>query len=234
MFTVLSMLYFFIDIFTFLIHYMVRGKMIKQKELNKILRLHQLYLAGDSSGQRADLRCVNLIGADLSRTNLRCSNLGCASLSNANLSEADLSWSDLTGATLIGADLSGADLGCSNLSHANLHGANLSGANLIGTITRWVNLTGADLSGANLIGASLRFTNLSGAKLPQGCKYHVDLPKHDILIIHDVAHIGCRSMPLTEWLKHGPEIGRPRGYTEDQIDLYMEILRREHEARRAK
>jgi hypothetical protein len=187
---------------------------MNQEELNEVLELHKMWLDGEPEGRRAYLY----------RAALRRADLRSLSFQRSYLAEADLSGADLRGATLFGADLSKA-----NLTGANLRKANLGRACLKGAL-----ISEANLSGANLIGASLRFTNLSGAKLPQGCKYHVDLPKHDILIIHDVAHIGCRSMPLTEWLKHGPEIGRPRGYTEDQIDLYMEILRREHEARRAK
>jgi hypothetical protein len=117
--------------------------------------------------------------------------------------------------------------------------ATLSGADLRGTDLRGVNLSLADLNGADLRGAKLCDTklfnvSLRNAKLPQGCKYYWDLPKHDITIIHDVAHIGCRSMPLSEWFELGPEIGEDYGYTPEQIDLYMEILRKEHERERTK
>ena len=61
-----------------------------QEQLNKILRLHQLWINGQIGGIRANLRGANLSGA--------------------NLSEADLSRADLRGANLSRADLSGANL----------------------------------------------------------------------------------------------------------------------------
>ena len=77
-----------------------------QKELDKIVGQHKLWLQEDVDGwedMKADLRWADLRGA--------------------NLRGADLRWADLRGANLSGADLSGA-----NLSEANLSGADLSGA----------------------------------------------------------------------------------------------------------
>jgi hypothetical protein len=142
-----------------------------QKDLNKILELHLMWVRGEPEGRRADLSWANLVGSDLF---------------NANLSGADL---------------------------------------------YEANLRGADLRGADLTDAVLTDADLTDAKLPQGCKYYCDLPKHNIIVIHDVAHIGCHSLTLTDWLERGPDIGRQRGYTEEQIDLYMEILSKEHEIR---
>ena len=71
-----------------------------QKELDKILELHKMWLNGDENG-----KCADLYGADLSGANL-------------------------SGANLSGADLSGANLRGANLYDANLSGANLSGAGL--------------------------------------------------------------------------------------------------------
>ena len=65
------------------------------EEIQTILELHKKWLIGDSGGIRADLRCANLRGADLSGSDLRC----------ANLREADLSGADLLGADLREADL---------------------------------------------------------------------------------------------------------------------------------
>lgn len=56
-----------------------------QKELDKILELHKMWLNGDENGKCADLYGADLSGADLSGANLR-------------------------GADLYGADLRGADL----------------------------------------------------------------------------------------------------------------------------
>ena len=71
-----------------------------QKELDKILELHKMWLNGDENG-----KCANLRGANLYDANLR-------------------------GANLRGADLSGANLSGANLRGANLYDANLSGAGL--------------------------------------------------------------------------------------------------------
>ena len=71
-----------------------------QKELDKILELHKMWLNGDENG-----KCADLSGADLRVANLRDANL-------------------------YGADLYGADLRGANLRDANLRGANLYGADL--------------------------------------------------------------------------------------------------------
>ena len=92
-----------------------------KKELNKILKLHKMWLNEEVGGQKA-----NLSGADLRW---------------ANLYEANLSGSNLRGSDLCEANLSGANLRETDLSEANLRGADLRGANL-----RGANLRGADLN----------------------------------------------------------------------------------------
>ena len=89
-------------------------------QLRDILRKHELWLAGDHDGVRANLMDANLRVADLMDANLRV----------ADLIDADLRGADLIGANLIDADLRGADLIGANLSGANLRGADLRGANL--------------------------------------------------------------------------------------------------------
>ena len=64
----------------------------------------------NGSGVVADLREVNLIGANLSEATLLGASLIGATLLGANLREADLRGANLREANLIGADLSGADL----------------------------------------------------------------------------------------------------------------------------
>ena len=82
-------------------------------ELREVLRLHALWLQGDSTGARANLR-----GANLTDANLR----------GANLTDAVLTDAVLTGAVLSCAYLSGANLSGANLSCADLSGAVMSGA----------------------------------------------------------------------------------------------------------
>jgi hypothetical protein len=113
--------------------------------LPEILAAHAQSLIDPTTGQRADLRGANLIGASLSRADLRGANLRGANLGRANLIGASLDGANLSRADLRGADLIGANLGRANLIGASLIGANLSRADL----------RGADLIGANLIGASL-------------------------------------------------------------------------------
>jgi len=116
-----------------------------KKELNKILKLHKMWLNGDAGGQRANLRWAYLYRANLSGANLRGANLREANLSGADLSGADLRWADLYRANLSGANLRGANLREANLFKANLSGADLSKANLRGANLRWANLRGANL-----------------------------------------------------------------------------------------
>lgn len=81
-------------------------------ELSETLRLHSLWMSGESEGVRADLQ-----GANLTR---------------ANLQEADLTYANLEGANLKVANLEEADLTCANLTNANLTRANLTRADLTG------------------------------------------------------------------------------------------------------
>ena len=107
------------------------------------LKSHELWLEGDSSGQR-----IVLLGAKLIRADLR---------------KADLREADLREAKLIGADLREADLREAKLIGADLSGADLRGADLFGADLREASLIGADLSEAKLIGADLREADLRGA-----------------------------------------------------------------------
>ena len=85
-------------------------KVITKEELEVFLRKHELWLANEEGGERANLK-----GADLGWANL-----GWADLKGANLDGADLGWANLKGADLERADLKGA-----NLKRADLEGANL-------------------------------------------------------------------------------------------------------------
>jgi hypothetical protein len=114
-------------------------------ELKAALAAHAKWLAGDSSGVRANLARANLTGAYLADANL-----AGAYLAGANLTGANLAGANLTGAYLTGADLAGANLAGANLTNANLAGAYLADANLTGANLAGANLTGANLAGANL------------------------------------------------------------------------------------
>ena len=107
---------------------------MEKQELDKILGKHQLWLADEEGGERADFSGVNLNAAHLSGANLDKANLRGANLCGANLCGADLYKADLYKADLCGADLRGADLDKANLRGADLCGANLCGAILTGAI----------------------------------------------------------------------------------------------------
>ncbi len=126
-------------------------------ELKKVLELHDEWLRTNGGiGEKADLS-----GANLREVNLKGADLRWANLSRANLREVNL-----RGANLRGADLSGADLRWTNLREVNLKGADLRWANLKGADLRWANLEGADLRWANLSGVNMDFS--SG--IPFSCK----------------------------------------------------------------
>jgi hypothetical protein len=114
-----------------------------QEELQKILRLHSLWLKGHKDGIRA-----NLAGAELREANLRNADLRYANLAGAYLEGAILSGADLSYAYLADANLEGADLADVNLSHAYLRDVVLSYAYLAGANLRYANLAGANLADA--------------------------------------------------------------------------------------
>ena len=89
-------------------------------DLKSILDLHDKWINGEVSGQKANLRGANLRGA----------NLRYANLENADLGGANLGGADLRGVNLRYANLGDAGLRYADLRGANLEGANLEGANL--------------------------------------------------------------------------------------------------------
>jgi len=105
-------------------------KKITKKELDSILKKHELWLNDEEGGKKADLSNVSLSHMELRGVNLR------------------------------GADLSGANLKDTNLSSADLSGANLIAANLFGSFLHDANLSYADISSANLTSAFLGHANL--------------------------------------------------------------------------
>ncbi len=150
----------------------------------EIQKDENLLITGDLSG--ADLRKMNLSGAnflgtDLSGADLRDADLSGTNFANAvltgaNLYKMDLSTANLKGAILDNADLTSANLRFLDLSGgtyldgaklilANLMGAKLGGAHLEKADLTRVDLSIADLSGAFMGDANLSGANLSGAKL---------------------------------------------------------------------
>ena len=81
---------------------------MKQEELCKILKDHELWLGGQPGGRCANLSYADLSNANLSNANLRSANLRYANLSNADLSSANLRYANL--------DFSSLPLWCGSLS----------------------------------------------------------------------------------------------------------------------
>jgi len=107
-------------------------------------------------------KCIKdeLVGIDLSGTNLYRVKLDAISLEKANLQRANLREASLQGTNLMEANLRGA-----NLWEAELQGARLDGANLQGVRLVLAQLQGAILLGTNLENANLMLTNLSRSNL---------------------------------------------------------------------
>ena len=95
---------------------------MNQKELDKKLELHKLWLEDKEGGVRLDLQNANLQG-----TNLQDADLQYADLQGANLQRANLQYADLQGANLQFANLQRANLQGANLQNADLQDARLEG-----------------------------------------------------------------------------------------------------------
>ena len=184
---------------------------MKHEELQEVLRLHALYLQGDASGERADLHCANLQGANLRDTNLQSANL-----QGANLRDTNLQGADLRGANLQDANLQGANLHCAALHGANLHCANLRGADL----------HSANLQGANLWGADLQGADLRGTVLENRALLTFQYNKHTAYYFGDgMLQIGCEKHELSKWLAEFEGIGKKHGYSSDEIAKYGKFIK---------
>ncbi|KAL7291358.1 BTB/POZ domain-containing protein KCTD9 [Trichogramma pretiosum] len=113
---------------------------------------------------------VSLIGADLSKLDLRNINFKFADLRHCNLSSANLTGcclerADLSGANLAGAQLVCVKMSCANLEDADLHSCNFEDPGGKPALMEGVNLKGANLEGSNMAAANLRVATLKHAVL---------------------------------------------------------------------
>lgn len=127
-------------------------KKYTQKELNAIIKRHEMWLNDEEGGEYADLSNADLRGMDLGSANLRLaglqdSNLYLACLAYANLEGADLRGTNLRGTTLCGADLLNAKLQGVNLQWADLRNVKFpkgfyqtTGAGCVGRCTTYDSL----------------------------------------------------------------------------------------------
>jgi len=110
---------------------------------------------------QAQMTGVDLSDANMVDVTLRGAQLAGVNWSNVQqLVGANLSRTDLQGADFQGAQMTGTDLSQCNLRGANLHQAQMAGADL-----SYANLQGADLSDAQLAGANLNKADLSATIL---------------------------------------------------------------------
>jgi uncharacterized protein YjbI with pentapeptide repeats len=134
----------------------------------------------DAVKQTLILRGLNLEGAvflnaDLRKVDLRGAQLQGASLAGAQLQGATLDSAQLQGATLDWAKLQGA-----NLNNAKLQSANLNNAKLQGATLSAAELQGATLVSAELQGASLKDAKLQGAELQKSTLNGTDMSGADV------------------------------------------------------
>jgi uncharacterized protein YjbI with pentapeptide repeats len=132
------------------------------RDLEKVYALHFLSFL-DLEGCVLDDK--DLVGADLSRTNLKSASLAFANLSSAMLDDADLQGCSLLGVTLSNASLKGFENYLQELKYADLNGALLEGAKLEGVDLSHRDLSGVGLTNANLKGAKLEHSLLPRANL---------------------------------------------------------------------
>lgn len=107
---------------------------------------------------RADFRCVNLHGADLTSADLREADFAEATLVKVSLANANIAKANFSRADLSHADFSGACLDEADLRSANLRGAAFYRSKLRHATLPDADVTGAIFAMADLSGAELAFT----------------------------------------------------------------------------
>jgi len=147
-------------------------------------------LSESKTGQKADLRYVDLTGLDLSGVDFTCADFTGANLTHAKFCGATLAGAVFTGATMRGVDLTSATLDGAIMSGLDLSpvvwgtgisaigthfensvlvgctiGSESATAKLSGSFFTCADLSGADLTGADLSSAYLIGANLTGATL---------------------------------------------------------------------
>ncbi|MGA7711272.1 MAG: pentapeptide repeat-containing protein [Rhizomicrobium sp.] len=154
---------------------------LTRDELGKLVRAHELFLAGAAGGKCAKLFSGNLTGVDLANCKLAGSDFSGSVFYGANLRFANFQR-----ANLYCTDLRNIDGRCGDFSHADMRGTTLNGSNLsqaildhvdfragrLAPLGRWGagdvidrngSATGVDFSFCSLRGASLEGSNLKGA-----------------------------------------------------------------------
>lgn len=108
----------------------------------------------------ADLRDVDLAGADLSHAALHRADLQGADLCGASLMHTDAPGARFVGANLNGADISGSNLVTAEFDSSDVRDANLNHTNLSRAIFRYSDFSGATLEDSDLSLAVMKSTQL--------------------------------------------------------------------------
>ena len=98
---------------------------MEQEKLDKVLRLHKMWLNGGKEGKPADLRDTDMQGADMQ--------------------DADLQRADMRGADMRDADMRGADVRDAHMRDADMRDADMRGADMRGADMRGADMRGADV-----------------------------------------------------------------------------------------
>ena len=98
----------------------------------------------------AILDCINIIGVDMSYSNLSRGRIDACWLEDVNLTGANLREARFIEASISGADLTGADLTGADLTRTSFRKVNLSEANLTRTRLRYTDIIDSNLTNAVL------------------------------------------------------------------------------------
>lgn len=182
-------------------------------KLDRAFRLHVRFIDGLPTGRKFVLSELNLslAGANLRDVDLRGANLRDANLRDAVMTFADLSGADFKGALMTFANLSDVNLTGSNLIFTNLTGSNLTFANLSDVILKGAKLTGVNLKDAILTGANLKGINLCHALGNNKEIRNMDEGEpltYSVTYTSDVIQIGCKNHSYRQWAN----------FTDEQID----------------
>ena len=171
-----------------------------------------------------DIGTLDLINANLCRTDIRGANLTCCRLENTDLRLAKYdsktalpdgfnirtSGAIGPGAQLNGAFLNNADLRGIDLRKASLMGAYLSGADLSGALLDNISLAGADLRHAILRGAMCRGTRFGTSELKMADLRGADLTEANLETLESIQGSDfsmCKGMdPYIQTLLERPAI----------------------------
>ncbi|GEM_PF-1825806 len=129
----------------------------ESKDILEVLRAHELFLAVDAAGVRADLG--NAIHAWVVRNG---ANLGQVLMISLDCKRANFSETDLSGAVLASGNYDPADFSMANLTHANLKGAILNQCSF-----RFAKFVDATLYGASMPACDFRGAGLTDMDLQE-------------------------------------------------------------------